>query len=278
MDIPSVNQQLFGVARNTTLRDQQPSLDEVLNNEAPYPYTLESFAAYMSQAHCLEVLEFILEGRQYRDIYEQYRDIYEVRSVVVGSPVSPPRRNSRGLLELWQQLLSTYIHEGSPRELNLGSNKRQDLLAYHNPNKPPAPAALDMIEHEMLDLLSVSIFPSFLKCILSTQSAASCPAAPYGNGTVCISSAVLSPYDGQRKANQRPSLKTISVKAKGSFRSFREPAAKHNAGSSSRSLPLDDFSMAVNIHSVPKTSRIGLPKLRTILGLQSRKEKRMQIS
>lgn len=93
MDSSSVNQQFVDVAQNATLRDEQPSLDEVLNNDAPYPYTLDSFTAYMSQIHCLEILEFILEGRR-------YRKTYEVSSVVVGSPLSPARCDSRVLLEL----------------------------------------------------------------------------------------------------------------------------------------------------------------------------------
>jgi hypothetical protein len=256
----SVNQQFLGVAHDTTLSDRQPSLDEVLNNDAPHPYTLDSFTAYMSQAHCLEILEFILEGRR-------YRDIYKVSSVVVESSISPACRDSRVLLELWQQLLSTYIHAGSPREINLGSSKRQDLIAYHDPEKPPAPAVLDVIEQEMLDLLSQSIFPSFLKHIMSRQGAATFLCAPYGNATVCISSAGLSPSDGQTKAYQRPSLETEESNI-----SFGEPVANHNTGSSSRSLPLEDFSTAVDIHSVSKTRRISLSKLRTILGLPSRKE------
>jgi len=272
MDTSSVNQpyvgvthnMTFGVARNSTLRDQQPSLDEVLKNEAPYPYTLESFTAFMSQAHCLEILEFILEGRR-------YKDIYELSSVVVGTHISPARRKSRVLLELWQQLLSTYLLAGSPREINLGSNQRHGLLAYHDLEKPPAPAILDAIEQEMLDLLSASIFPSFLNEIVSTEGAATHSGAPYLDRTMSISSTVLSPYDGQMRTNPRPHVDTLgAVRARDSYISLREPATNHNTGYSS--LPLDDFSRAVDRHPVRKSQKTGLSKIRTILGLRSRKE------
>jgi hypothetical protein len=48
----------------------RPTLDEVLANTAPAPYTLSAFMAYLSQNHCLETLEFTLDAKRYREAYE----------------------------------------------------------------------------------------------------------------------------------------------------------------------------------------------------------------
>jgi hypothetical protein len=48
----------------------QPTLNEVLKNTTPPPYSLGAFINYLTQIHCLETLEFILEVNRYREGYK----------------------------------------------------------------------------------------------------------------------------------------------------------------------------------------------------------------
>jgi hypothetical protein len=212
--------------RVMTLGDQRPSLNEVLHNKAPHPYSLNSFTAHLSQRHCLEILEFILDARR-------YRDSYEATPLADESPISPDRPKSWILLELWQQLLSTYIIPGSPREINSRSNIRCDLLAYRNPEKPPAPTMLDAVEKEMLELLSHSIFPSFLNdSIPNVTKRSDCL---HRNVTDNVSPTVLSLYNSQEKAKSRSNLDIMCANNKESCIYLREPAARFRK---SRKTPL----------------------------------------
>src|SRR6202161_3516522 len=40
---------------------RRPTLQEVLSNTAPPPWTISAFTAYLSQNHCLETLELTIE-------------------------------------------------------------------------------------------------------------------------------------------------------------------------------------------------------------------------
>ncbi|PKX95696.1 regulator of G-protein signaling domain-containing protein [Aspergillus novofumigatus IBT 16806] len=93
----------------------RPTLDEVLANTAPAPYTLSAFMAYLSQNHCLETLEFTLEAKRYRETYHSLT--HQLRE----SPIVTDCPESQHLRMLWQRLLSAYILPGAPREINVSS-------------------------------------------------------------------------------------------------------------------------------------------------------------
>lgn len=120
----------------------RPTLDEVLSNTAPFPFTLGAFMAYLSQNHCLETLEFTMEAKRYRESYR-----------------SAP---SQQLITLWRRLISAYVEPGAPREINLSSDVRDALLAHANATKPPRPEVLDVAVRIMHDLMEESIFIHFL--------------------------------------------------------------------------------------------------------------------
>ncbi|KAL1971536.1 hypothetical protein VTN31DRAFT_2157 [Thermomyces dupontii] len=142
----------------------RPTLDEVLNNTAPFPYTLGAFMAYLSQNHCLETLEFTLEAKRYGESY---------RSLLVSSSgpaaLAADRPEVRDLWKHWQRLMSAYIVPGAPREINLPSEVRDALLAERGPPAPPpSPETLDPAVRRMHDLMEESIFIPFV----NSQSAA----------------------------------------------------------------------------------------------------------
>ncbi|KAJ5585226.1 uncharacterized protein N7459_005026 [Penicillium hispanicum] len=133
----------------------RPTLDDVLANTAPPPYTLSAFMAYLSQNHCLETLEFTMEANRYRDTYDSLVERLG-DTAVVDSP------ESQHLRMLWQRLLMAYILPGSPREINLSSEVRDGLLQYRDAATPPAPQTLDSAVKRIHDLMEESIFLPFL--------------------------------------------------------------------------------------------------------------------
>jgi hypothetical protein len=134
----------------------RPTLDEVLNNTTPPPYTLSAFIQYLSQNHCLETLEFILEAKHY---CESYKSLFEPAGESIVTP------NSSAIIHLsmlFQLLLTTFILPGAAREVNLSVNIRDTLLRHKNMSTPPLPETLEPAVKSIYDLVEDSIFVSFL--------------------------------------------------------------------------------------------------------------------
>jgi len=142
----------------------RPTLNEVLANTAPPPYTLSAFMAYLSQNHCLETLEFTLEAKRYRETYESLADRLGVSTIPADVP------ESQHLRMLWQRLLMAYIVPGAPREINLSSEVRDEVLAHRNAITPPAPEMLDSAVKRIHDLMEESIFLPFLNSHTTSPS------------------------------------------------------------------------------------------------------------
>lgn len=139
-----------------TFPSARPTLDEVLSNTAPFPFTLGAFMAYLSQNHCLETLEFTMEAKRYQD---SYRSVVRMLSQNIGNPDTT---QTQQLIILWRRLLAAYIVPGAPREINLSSEVRDALLANAHATKPPRPEVLDTAIRIMHDLMEESIFIHFV--------------------------------------------------------------------------------------------------------------------
>lgn len=110
----------------------RPTLEEVLNNTAPAPYTLASYTAFLSQQHCLETLEFVTESRKYSAKYEEAAASSEESRVTTASD------EGEDLMMDWTRLLDVYVKPGAPREINLPAEERDDLIRYpYEPTLPP---------------------------------------------------------------------------------------------------------------------------------------------
>ncbi|EFW20053.1 hypothetical protein D8B26_003484 [Coccidioides posadasii str. Silveira] len=128
----------------------RPTLDDVLADRAPPPYTLSAFTAYLSQNHCLETLEFTKDAERYRTYYHR------------------PERNdtaethAQRLRVYWNRIINAYIVPGAPREINLPSTVRDGLLSHSHSPRPPNPDVLQGAVRRMRDLMDESIFLPFL--------------------------------------------------------------------------------------------------------------------
>ncbi|KAJ5973893.1 hypothetical protein N7481_011103 [Penicillium waksmanii] len=142
----------------------RPTLNDVLANTAPPPYTLSAFMAYLSQNHCLETLEFTLEAQRYRDTYLSLAERLDQSTLTTDTP------ESQHLRMLWQRLLTAYILPGAPREINLSSEVRDGLLRYRDVALPPVPETLDSAVKRIHDLMEESIFLPFLNAHTTSPS------------------------------------------------------------------------------------------------------------
>lgn len=147
----------FGVRR--------PTLAEVLSNEAPAPYTLSAFMAYLSQNHCLETLEFTMDAKRYRKHFESMSS-----SAAGGSPITPTSDSCQYVRMLWQRLMDAYIQQNGPREVNVPCGVREQLLSLPNTYYPPPPETLDSAVNIVHELMEESILLPFLNSCQSTLS------------------------------------------------------------------------------------------------------------
>ncbi|OCT52209.1 regulator of G protein signaling domain protein [Cladophialophora carrionii] len=133
----------------------RPTLEDVLNNKAPSPYTLAAYTAFLSQQHCLETLEFTTESKKYADKYD------EAAAGMAGMPLTIETQQGWELIQDWQRILEIYVKPGAPREINLPSEERDDLIERSYDFTPPRPEHLDAAVKRMYDLMSDSIFIPF---------------------------------------------------------------------------------------------------------------------
>ncbi len=143
----------------------RPTLEDVLNNTAPAPYTLAAYTAFLSQQHCLETLEFVTESRKYSTKYA------EAAIQLKDLPITTDTDQGFELMMDWTRLLDVYVKPGAPREINIPAEERDDLINFpYEPTLAP-PEALDPCVKRMYDLMSDSIFIPFCNSLKAPSHA-----------------------------------------------------------------------------------------------------------
>jgi hypothetical protein len=143
---------------------RRPTLSEVLLNSAPPPWTLSAFMAYLSQNHCLETLEFTMDATRYKNHYQTVfgRDPH--------TPLTPTPQDCEYVRMLWQKLLDAYIAPNGPREVNLPSTVRDQLMSLPNDYAPPHPSELDQAVKIIYELMDESVLVPFLNSVAPATS------------------------------------------------------------------------------------------------------------
>lgn len=137
---------------------RRPTLQEILSNTAPSPWTLGAFMQYLSQNHCLETLEFTMDAKRYT---KHYHELAEKNS---RSPLPPKPSDVEYVRMLWQKLLDAYIAPNGPREVNLPSAVRDRLVSLPIEN-PPNPVELDTAVKIIYELMDESVLVPFLNSV-----------------------------------------------------------------------------------------------------------------
>ncbi|KAL2179975.1 RGS domain-containing protein [Thermothelomyces heterothallicus CBS 202.75] len=133
-----------------------PSLRDILTNNAPPPYTLGAFTAFLSQNHCMETLEFTMDADRYSAAYS---------NLVRREQASGSRESNEYVSSLWKKIISAYIVPYGHREVNLPAHVRDRLLSLSYTPVPPDPSELDEAVRIVYELMNDSVLGPFLASV-----------------------------------------------------------------------------------------------------------------
>ncbi|KAK4073053.1 hypothetical protein Purlil1_13180 [Purpureocillium lilacinum] len=135
-----------------------PTLSKILLDAASSPWSLGAFTAYLSENHCLELLEFLRDSQRYASLYEQ---------LTVEQQPSPGSREQAH--SWWKKLMQVYITPSAPRQINIPSGIRDSLLRKPCDSFPPHPSELDEACRIVYELMDDSLLVPFLQSVAPTQ-------------------------------------------------------------------------------------------------------------
>lgn len=138
---------------------RKPTMREILSNKAPPPWTLTALIAYLSNNHCLEVLEFTMDAGRYK---KHYVRMMHKAMETSAPPLAQDVENTR---VLWQRLVEAYIMPSGSREINIPSGVRDPLLNVDLSVGPPAPDILDRAIAKVYELMEDSVLVPFLESL-----------------------------------------------------------------------------------------------------------------
>jgi hypothetical protein len=138
---------------NARLSRPLPTLEEVLNQTAPHPFSLHSFIEFLSQNDQLGPLEFSLEARRYRRSYFIFQEL---------GGIGKRQYRLQHLSSLWQRLLVNYLTSGSPCEIQLSPQIRYTLMEYSYPGMLPPPEIIGLAVEQVHEAMQQWIFPQYL--------------------------------------------------------------------------------------------------------------------
>ncbi|KAL3952854.1 hypothetical protein ACCO45_012797 [Purpureocillium lilacinum] len=119
-----------------------PTLSTILLDAAPPPWTLNAFTGYLSEKHCMELLEFLRDSQRYSELYEQLK------------VEQPPSAESLEQIQGWWKYLMQV-----PRL----------LLRTSCDSIPPDSSELDDVCRMVCELLNESVLIPFLQSIGDAQ-------------------------------------------------------------------------------------------------------------
>lgn len=132
-----------------------PSLRDILTNIAPPPYTLSAFTAFLSQNHCMETLEFTMDADRYRSVYANF----------MAAQAAGFSDGSDHVCSLWRKIITAYIKQYGPREVNLPAHVRDRILSLPATPIPPNPSELDEAVRIVYELMNDSVLGPFLASV-----------------------------------------------------------------------------------------------------------------
>lgn len=177
---------------------RRPNLSEIIANTAPPPYTLGAFTVFLSQNHCLENLEFIMDVDRYGKYWSK------AMKRLNGKPLESNTYESDKLYSQWTMLIDAYVRTEGPRELNLPSDVRHALLNLHAASStPPMPQVLYEAKEKIYALLEDSVLVSFLNSV--SPMSAYPPSTSHESQSLTFNRPYIRSYDERSNPQSRTS-------------------------------------------------------------------------
>lgn len=139
---------IFAIITEPSMASRFPTLSEILLDKSSPPWTLQAFKAYLSESHCMETLEFALDSKRYTIIYFQ-----------LAAEISPSSQNTEQVCGWWEKLMNVYIVPNAPREVNIPSRVRDELLNLPTRDSPPHPSKLNEANRIIIELMNDLLAP-----------------------------------------------------------------------------------------------------------------------
>lgn len=142
--------------RTPFLSDKPPplriTLEDILSDQSPRPYTFNAFLDFLTQNHCIETLDFISEAKNYRHAYGVYSASTDDNNIVQDPSL---------VIKQWKRLMATYISPWSPDEVNLPCHIKNELLGIVEVSaSPPSPDKLEpAVTHAYEILIEDALIP-----------------------------------------------------------------------------------------------------------------------
>ncbi|AOA65187.1 hypothetical protein PP7435_CHR4-0382 [Komagataella phaffii CBS 7435] len=141
-----------------------PTFNQVLNGTAPAPYSQTNFKDFLSKCHCLENLEFHNDTMLLCKRIEQLKAAEEEKHNLSTTNEDVPSLSD--LLFEFKCLVSSYIEIDSPKEINIPSKYRNELLQTAQQETLPCPHVLSTL----MNIVERYLHDSFIHFVSQTSS------------------------------------------------------------------------------------------------------------
>lgn len=115
-----------------------------------------------------------MDATRYRKHFDEMEQLEDASSSEPSAPLSPTHKSSEYVRMLWQKLLDAYIQPNGPREVNLPSDVRDQLLSLPTSAIiPPHPDALTPAVRIIYELMDESVLVPFLNSVSAARTPSS---------------------------------------------------------------------------------------------------------
>jgi len=142
---------------STLLLMKRPTLDDILADRSPPPWTFKAFDRYCQHNLCSENLHFVLDAGLYTKVYKEWREEFPED----GEEAAADPRMAQ-LMGIWKRLMRDYITRNAPKEINLPASVRDQLAHIPEAEVPPDAKVLRLSVEKVRELMEESILLSFL--------------------------------------------------------------------------------------------------------------------
>lgn len=138
-------------------KTKRPTLDDILADRSPPPWTFKAFDRYCQHNLCSENLHFVLDAGLYTKVYKEWREEFPEDNE---EAAADPRMAQ--LMGIWKRLMRDYITRNAPKEINLPASVRDQLANIPEAEVPPDSKVLRLSVEKVRELMEESILLSFL--------------------------------------------------------------------------------------------------------------------